>query len=117
MKKVIVGYTVYFKGRPEERDEPIRISLEGGREAMKQWREGKPALMLKGRMYSTNTISKIEPTPAWSTRDAQRKLESGEGLLEGDENKALAKHLGRIDVLQPVSKFGSDLAKQLPEAS
>jgi len=98
MNKVVVGYTVQFKGVPDTRDAPINLTIAGGQSAIRQWKEGEPSIILDGNAVSFSIIARIGRRYAWSEREAQIKLESGEGITEDQATEQLAAALGTQDV-------------------
>lgn len=116
MKKVVKGYTVYFKVWGGGREDPVHLTIEGGRSAIQQWAAKEPMLIIKGEAIPFSEVAKIGKRYAFNDRDAQRVLAEGKGIYEDEADRLLASGLGdNLPKLEaPPSEHGRALAAELP---
>lgn len=98
--QIVTGYRVNFK-MPEQ-NTSILLSVEAGQEAIKQWSEDRPTLLLKGACYSTKIIGSINPRISHHGGNhfdsiAIRAFMEGDAVLLHEANEGLQKTLGGAD--------------------
>jgi hypothetical protein len=83
----IIGYYVVFKGHPETRRAPLRISVEMGIAAMQQFIAKQPVL-IKGSAYANSSIDSIEKITAHGL-DVDRAVKAGQTVVSEEQLKQM----------------------------
>jgi hypothetical protein len=78
--KVIKNYAVVWKDHPNS--ETMSVSIESALEIMAAWANGAKAVMIKGGMYSTAMIARIEPVWITGHYHAERMVKDGTAITE-----------------------------------